>query len=197
MILWKIESIKIVKLSRDEGSVEFAMQLEPKELLDASLKAKAEARQRKALEQKPLEEERKREVKKVAEAQDIYKYGQQAQGDYLQAQAEYTAGVSEYANEKAAHELAIQEWEQARKDWQAQPAPLNGEAKKPFTQKRPSFTKVPPVAPLPMQFAGSTGFPVARSVAEVQQKLASGEWAEGTPFLTPDGQVMYARIRQQ
>lgn len=179
------------------GAEEWALQLTPKELMDVSIKAQSEERQRRQLQQKEGEADRKTHEKTVANAKDIYKYGQQAQGDYLQAEAEYKADVAEYENKKAAHEMAITEWEQAKKEWAAQPAPAEGKPKKPFTTARPSFTEVPPVAPLPMQFAGSTGFPVARSVAEVQQKLASGEWAEGTPFLTPDGQIMFAKLRQQ
>lgn len=182
-----------------EGAVQSMLELgmEPKEIATLGVKMQAEARQRAALAQKPLEEERKREEKKITDAQDVYKYGQQAMGDYKQAEADYAGKVAEYHNKQAAHKLELEEWEAAKKEWAAQPAPLTGEAKKPFTRPRPSFTEVMPVAPMPMQYAGSTGFPVARSVAEVQQKLESGEWADGTPFLTPDGQVKIARLRQQ
>lgn len=180
-----------------EGMEEWALQLTPNELFSQAMKAQGEERMRRALAQKPAEEEKKREEKKISSAQDVYKYGQQAMGDYKQAEADYAGKKSEYANEQAAHELAIAEWEAAKKEWAAQPAPADGKVKKPFSQKRPTFTKVMPVAPMPMQFAGSTGFPVARSVEEVQMKLASGEWTEGTPFLTPDGRVKFARIKEQ
>lgn len=182
-----------------EGAVQSMLELgmEPKEIATLGVKMQAEARQRAALQQQPVEKEKEREDKKIVAAQDVYKYGQQAMGDYKQAEADYAGKVAEYANEQAAHELAMSEWEAAKKEWAAQPAPADGKAKKPFSQKRPTFTKVMPVAPMPMQFAGSTGFPVARSVEEVQMKLASGEWTEGTPFLTPDGRVKFARIKEQ
>jgi len=186
-----------------QGAVQSMLKLgmEPKEIAALGVKMQAESTRIAGMKQKEGEAERKTQEKiqekTVTNAQDTYKHGQQAHGDYLQAQAEHVANVAEYENKKAAHSLAMEEWEQAKKEWAAMPAPGEGKVKKPFTQARPSFTDVPPVAPLPMQFAGSTGFPVARSVAEVQQKLASGEWAEGTPFLTPDGQVMFARLRQQ
>lgn len=182
-----------------EGAVAkmLEMGMDIKDITSQGLDLQANAMKTEAMKAKEGEADRKIEEKKVASSQDVYKYGQQAMGDYQQAQADHVAKVAEYNAEKEAHQLALEEFEQARKEWQAQPAPAEGKPKKPFSGKRPSFTKVPPVAPLPMQFAGSTGFPVARSAMEVQQKLESGEWADGTPFLTPDGQMKIARIRQQ
>lgn len=183
----------------EPGAVAKMMELgmDPDKIIDKGLKLQSEARQTAALQQEPIKQEQAREDKKIASAQDTYKYGQQAFGDYQQAQADYAGKVSEFQAEQAAHEAAVADWEEAKKQHAAQPAPTDGKPKKPFTQKRPSFTKVQPVAPLPMQYAGSTGFPVARSMAEAMAKLESGEWAEGTPFLTPDGQMKILRLKQQ
>jgi hypothetical protein len=171
-----------------EGMEEWAMQLQPKELFDAAMKAQSEERQRQALSQKEgdadrkLEEQaakdqQKEEAAAVKEATKTMRDSIAGEREWRQAQEEYSRDVQDYDEKMASYEAA----KSAHAKMSAGGRGGTGATPRPFTQTPPQK----PVPPTPGLFADK--IPTPRSPEERDRLLP------GTRYIDPAGNI---RVRQ-
>jgi len=169
------------------GAEEWALQLTPKELMDVSIKAQGEERQRRQLQQKEgeaewrlAEEDEKAQQKEVLERQKeatkTMRDSVAGEREYRQAQEEYSRDLEQYNEDLQAHELA-----KSAHAKMASSAQRTGSPAKPFTQTPP----VKPVPPTPGLFADKIPTPLSE-----QERDAL---APGTRYIAPNGEI---RVRK-
>lgn len=168
-----------------DGMEEWALQLTPKELIDSVGKAQAEERQRRALQQKEGEADRKiqeedakaqqkEEIAAAKEAAKTMRDSIAGEREWRQSQEEYSRDVQQYEEDLKAYDAAKSAHAKVSS---ATNRGANGAAPKPFSQTPP----MKPVPPTPGLFADK--IPSPRSPEEVDALLP------GTRFIAPDGTI--------